>query len=164
MGRATPVLAVCPINPFYWPVKPSLGKVDRAQRRPAPIRKANTADLFSPFRHGCGCGIRKIYFGDGAGVDATENRAGVSSADCHGDARSGRVRTPGGKVRRRAGILFGRITTCLKWSAFCGSAIVCFRRASTRSSRPCPRCVPSAGVTMDERIGNLMRDRGHEHL
>ena len=27
-----------------------------------------------------------------------------------------------------------------------------------------PACVPSAGVTMDERIGNLMRDRGHEHL
>ena len=26
MGRPTPVLAVCPINPFWWPVKPSLGK------------------------------------------------------------------------------------------------------------------------------------------
>jgi len=27
-----------------------------------------------------------------------------------------------------------------------------------------PGGVPSAGVTMDERIRNLMRDRGHEHL
>jgi hypothetical protein len=27
-----------------------------------------------------------------------------------------------------------------------------------------PAGVPSAGVTMDERIGNLMRDRGHTHL
>src|SRR6185437_7202945 len=27
-----------------------------------------------------------------------------------------------------------------------------------------PAGVPSAGVTMDERIRNLMRDRGHEHL
>jgi polysaccharide pyruvyl transferase WcaK-like protein len=27
-----------------------------------------------------------------------------------------------------------------------------------------PALVPSAGITMDERIRNLMRDRGHEHL
>jgi polysaccharide pyruvyl transferase WcaK-like protein len=27
-----------------------------------------------------------------------------------------------------------------------------------------PSLVPSAGVTMDERIRNLMRERGHEHL
>jgi polysaccharide pyruvyl transferase WcaK-like protein len=27
-----------------------------------------------------------------------------------------------------------------------------------------PALVPSAGVTMDERIRNLMRERGHEHL
>jgi polysaccharide pyruvyl transferase WcaK-like protein len=27
-----------------------------------------------------------------------------------------------------------------------------------------PAGVPSAGVTMDERIGNLMRERGHGHL
>jgi hypothetical protein len=27
-----------------------------------------------------------------------------------------------------------------------------------------PAGVPSAGVTMDERIRNLMRERGHEHL
>jgi hypothetical protein len=27
-----------------------------------------------------------------------------------------------------------------------------------------PSLVASAGVTMDERIGNLMRERGHEHL
>jgi hypothetical protein len=27
-----------------------------------------------------------------------------------------------------------------------------------------PAGIPSAGVTMDERIRNLMRERGHEHL
>jgi hypothetical protein len=27
-----------------------------------------------------------------------------------------------------------------------------------------PGMVPSAGITMDERIGNLMRERGHEDL
>ena len=27
-----------------------------------------------------------------------------------------------------------------------------------------PGRVPSAGVTMDERIRNLMRERGHDHL
>ncbi len=27
-----------------------------------------------------------------------------------------------------------------------------------------PALVPSAGITMDERIRNLMRERGHEHL
>src|SRR3972149_166153 len=27
-----------------------------------------------------------------------------------------------------------------------------------------PALVPSAGVTMDERIRNLMRERGHDHL
>ncbi len=27
-----------------------------------------------------------------------------------------------------------------------------------------PGLVPSAGITMDERIRNLLRERGHEHL
>ena len=27
LGRQTPVLVVCPINPFEWPVKASIGKI-----------------------------------------------------------------------------------------------------------------------------------------
>ena len=43
MGRTTPVLAVCPINPFWWPVKPSLAKWIAHSPWPAPTRKATTA-------------------------------------------------------------------------------------------------------------------------
>ena len=48
-GR-TPVLALCPINPFWWPVKPSIAEVRgacllrRVQEKPLPH------DLFSQVR------------------------------------------------------------------------------------------------------------------
>ncbi|MCI0401922.1 MAG: 2Fe-2S iron-sulfur cluster-binding protein, partial [Acidobacteria bacterium] len=43
----------------------------------------------------------------------------------------------------------------------CGS---CAMRINGRARMACSALVPSAGVTMDERIRNLMRERGHEHL
>ena len=44
----------------------------------------------------------------------------------------------------------------------CSSLIVSSRYHAMVTSMP--GLVPSAGITMDERIRNLLRDRGHEHL
>ena len=43
MGRPTPVLVVCPINPFWWPVKASVGEY--AATAVGAIKRAITADL-----------------------------------------------------------------------------------------------------------------------
>ena len=55
-GRA-PVLVVCPINPFWWPVKASDAEIGRACGRRAPIRRATTG--------------RSISIKPGAEVDAS---------------------------------------------------------------------------------------------
>ena len=45
----TPVLAVCPINPFWWPVKASLAKWLGAFGRRSLREELLQDDLFSPF-------------------------------------------------------------------------------------------------------------------
>ena len=73
---STPVLAVCPINPFWWPVKPSLGKslAHSVWRR---LREELLPhDLLSPLGPRRGRGIREISLGDGrAASSATAKRA-----------------------------------------------------------------------------------------
>jgi polysaccharide pyruvyl transferase WcaK-like protein len=51
-----------------------------------------------------------------------------------------------------------QIVSILRWS----SLMVSSRYHAIVTSMPA--LVPSAGITMDERIRNLLRERGHEHL
>ena len=62
---ATPVLAVCPINPFWWPVSASLAKWARAFRGRRICEELLPDDLFPSFRFGSGRGLRNIFIGDG---------------------------------------------------------------------------------------------------
>ena len=161
---ATPVLAVCPINPFWWPVKPSLAKWI-AHSIAGAYEKSH---------------YRTIYFHrSGAQVDAAYEKY-LSAMAAGVDAVSQVARRVSGLVamemldrdacERVAEKLGGAPIFCSdRYNMY---EIVSILRACDRmlSSRfhaivtSMPAGVPSAGVTMDERIRNLMRERGHEHL
>jgi polysaccharide pyruvyl transferase WcaK-like protein len=161
---STPVLAVCPINPFWWPVKPSLGK-----------SFAHT--LFGAYKQSY---YRTIYFHrSGREVDAAYEKYLTAMAKGVAAYRQTRdvfpVMIAMEKLDRDA---------CERVAAKLGGAPVlasdrfdmyelvsilrvCDRMLSSRFHAivtSMPAGVPSAGVTMDERIRNLMRQRGHEHL
>ena len=159
-----PLLVVCPINPFWWPVKASVTKL--LLRRLAGAYKSSH--------------YRSVYFHNaGPEVDAAYERY---------------LRGIGGAVdafRREHPVFVVIVATelldrdaCVRISADLGGVpvitsdahdmyqLVSILRCATMmvSSRyhgivtSMPGLVPSAGVTMDERIRNLMRERGHEHL
>ncbi len=159
-----PVLIVCPINPFWWPVKPSLVKY--------AARATTGAYKDSHFR--------TVYFHkSGADVDAAFERYLTAIARAV-DA-----------FRQRRRVFTALVATealdtraCKRISEKLGGVpvfsseqydmyqMVSILRAGhmMASSRfhgivtSMPALVPSAGITMDERIRNLMKDRGHEDL
>jgi polysaccharide pyruvyl transferase WcaK-like protein len=161
---ATPVLAVCPINPFWWPVKPSLGK----------WTAHSVAGAYEKSYY------RTIYFHrSGRNVDAAY--AKYLSAMANGVQRYRKTRSVFPVLIAME--MLDR-DACERVAKEIGGApifasdernmyeLVSILRACQRmlSSRfhaivtSMPAGVPSAGVTMDERIRNLMRQRGHEHL
>jgi polysaccharide pyruvyl transferase WcaK-like protein len=160
----TPVLAVCPINPFWWPVSPSIVK----------WLAYSAAGAYKTSHY------RTMYFHrSGRDVDAAYQK--YLSAMASGVQRFR-------ETRKVFPVLVAMEMldrdACERIAEKLGGApifssdrlnmyqIVSILRASHRmlSSRyhamvtSMPAGVPSAGVTMDERIRNLMRERRHEHL
>jgi polysaccharide pyruvyl transferase WcaK-like protein len=159
-----PVLIVCPINPFWWPVKPSLVKY--------AARAISGAYKDSHYR--------TVYFHkDGADVEAAFERYLTAIAKA----------VDGFRQRHRVFIALcatealdtracSRVSEKLGGTAVFSSEnydmfqMVSILRAGhlMASSRfhgivtSMPALLPSAGITMDERIRNLMRERGHEDL
>lgn len=161
---ATPVLAICPINPFWWPVKASVGK----------WIAHSVAGAYAKSYY------RTIYFHrSGKSVDAayetylTEMAQGVEAY-----RKSKRVFPVLIAMEMLDRDACERVAEKLGGAPVFSSSqydmyeLVSILRACQRliSSRyhaivtSMPAGVPSAGVTMDERIRNLMRDRGQEHL
>lgn len=161
---STPVLAVCPINPFWWPVKPSLGKW-------------LAHGVFGAYEKSY---YRTIYFHrSGRDVDAAYEKYLTAMAQGVQQYRRSRAVFP-------VTIAMEQLDrdACERVAAKLGGAPVlasdqfnmyelvsvlraCHRMLSSRYHAivtSMPAGVPSAGVTMDERIRNLMRQRGHEHL
>ncbi|HKW88902.1 MAG TPA: polysaccharide pyruvyl transferase family protein [Candidatus Acidoferrales bacterium] len=161
---ATPVLALCPINPFWWPVKPSL-------------LKAAARVLFGAFK---ASQYRSIYFlRSGRAVDAAYERyiagfagavkrfrerhrvfvicAGMEMLD-RGACEKASMQLGGVPVFASDQYDMYQIVSLLRACHFIASS----RYHAIVTSMPAG--VPSLGVTMDERIRNLMRQRGHGHL
>lgn len=159
-----PVLAVCPINPFFWPVKPSIGRWF-------------AHSVFGAYKKSY---YRTIYFHrSGRDVDVAYDR--YLSALAAGVLNYLRDRSAFPVL---IGMEMLDADACERMSQKLGGVpifpsgrynmfeLVSILRACERilSSRyhaivtSMPAGVPSAGVTMDERIRNLMRERGHEHL
>ena len=160
----TPVLAICPINPFFWPVSASLAK----------WLAHSVAGAYNKSYY------RTIYFHrSGPAVDAAYEKYLSEMAE-------------GVRRYRETRNIFPILVamemldrdSCTRIGDKIGGAPVfssdhfnmyeivsilreCDRMLSSRFHAivsSMPGGVPSVGVTMDERIRNLMRERGHEHL
>jgi polysaccharide pyruvyl transferase WcaK-like protein len=159
-----PVLIVCPINPFWWPVKPSLVKY--------AARAIGGAYKDSHYRtvyfHKDGADVENAFerylTAIAKAVDAFRQRHRVFIALCATEQLDTRA------CRRVSEKLGG--TAVFSSENYDMFQMVSILRAGhlMASSRfhgivtSMPALVPSAGITMDERIRNLMRERGHDHL
>jgi polysaccharide pyruvyl transferase WcaK-like protein len=160
----TPILVLCPIHPFVWPVSASIAKylasLTTGAYKDSQYRTVyffeSGAEVHRKFRHYLNGYIaaakafleRHRVFPI---LVAMERLDGVACREIASEIRS----TP--------------VFTSDDYDMF---QLVSILRASTYmvSSRyhgivtAMPAGVVSAGVTMDERIRNLMRERGHQHL
>src|SRR5215467_9594335 len=160
----TPILVLCPIHPFVWPVKASIAKY--------LARVTTSAYKDSQYR--------TVYFHEsGAEVD----RKFKKYIDGYVEATKAfqqkhRVFTILVAMERLDGVACREIAAQIPGTPIFTSddydmyqIVSTLRQCSYMvSSRyhgivTCmPSLVASAGVTMDERIRNLMRERGHQHL
>jgi polysaccharide pyruvyl transferase WcaK-like protein len=160
----TPVLAVCPINPFWWPVKPSLAKW-MAHAVAGSYKKSHYRTMYF---HKSGRDVDAAYgkylaaMANGVREFAAERKAFpvlVAMEMLDRDACERIADKLGGApIFSSDRLTMYEIVSILRG---------CHRMLSSRYHAivtSMPGAVPSAGVTMDERIRNLMRERGHEHL
>jgi polysaccharide pyruvyl transferase WcaK-like protein len=160
----TPILVLCPIHPFVWPVKASIVKY--------AARVTTGAYQDSQYR--------TVYFHEsGRAVERRFHRyvSGITNAT-KAFLQRHRVFPILVAMERLDAIACSEIATKIPGTPVFTSddydmfQLVSILRACSYmvSSRyhgivTCmPSLVASAGVTMDERIRNLMRERGHEHL
>src|SRR3989442_8348265 len=160
----TPVMVLCPIHPFVWPVKASIAKYI--------ARAATGAYKNSQYR-------TVYFFESGAEVDRKYRHyiSGLTKAT-QAFVQRHRVfpilvamerldtvacreiasRIPGTPVFTSDDYDMFQLVSILRACSYMVSSryhgmVTCM-----------PSLVASAGVTMDERIRNLMRERGHQHL
>jgi len=160
----TPILVLCPIHPFVWPVRASVAKYIAAA----------TTGAYKDSQY------RTVYFFEsGAEVDRKFNHyvAGYAQA-AKAFMQRHRVFPILVAMERLDAVACRAIEKEIPGTPIFTSddydmfELVSILRACTYmvSSRyhgivTCmPAGVVSAGVTMDERIRNLMRERGHQHL
>jgi polysaccharide pyruvyl transferase WcaK-like protein len=162
-GR-TPVLALCPINPFWWPVKPSIAKF-AARKLFGAYKDSHYSSIYF---HNAGPAVDaayKKYLGAIAAAVKTfrakHNVFPILVAMERLDARACEALAPqlgGAPVFTSDAHDMYEMVSILR----CCSLMISSRYHAMVTSMP--GLVPSAGVTMDERIRNLLRERGHEHL
>lgn len=163
-GRSK-VLAVCPINPFWWPVKPDLVKGTARyllgaweddhytsvyfHASNAEIRRKNEAYLDAIAEGVNAFAAEEDVFVALVGMEMLDRRA------C--DALNTRLHRKAALFVSDDHDLHTMVSLIRQCSYLLSSryhAIVCSM----------PGAVPSAGITMDERIRNLMVDRGTPEL
>jgi len=162
-GR-TAVLVVCPINPFEWPVTASVAKY--------ALRRVTGAYKDSHYRtvyfHNSGPAADRAYqhylTAIANAVDAFRKQRNVFVilvATERLDAR------PANRIAEKLGGV--PVLTSDQYNMYELVSILraCHMMASSRYHgivTSMPALVPSAGITMDERIRNLMGERGHQDL
>ncbi len=162
--EATPVLVLCPIHPFWWPVRASVAK--------AAARALTGAYARSHYR--------SVYFHrSGRDVDAAYERYLAALAGAVNAFRArhkvfpiivAMERLDEDACRRVAERLGGApVFASREYNMYelvsilrCGDLAVSSRYHGIVASMPA--LVASAGITMDERIRNLMCERGHAEL
>jgi polysaccharide pyruvyl transferase WcaK-like protein len=160
----TPVLAVCPINPFEWPVKASVTKL--------AVHKVTGAYKEShyrgPYFHHAGPEADRAYEHYLSSIAKAvaafrENHKVlvIMVATERLDAR------PCNRISEKLGGV--PVLTSEDYNMYELVSILraCRMMVSSRYHgivTSMPALVPSAGITMDERIRNLMNERGHSEL
>ena len=160
----TPVLVVCPINPFEWPVKASVGKAALHSLTGA-YRESHYR---GPYFHNAGPEADRAYehylnsiAKAVAAFRQKKNVFVIMAASERLDARP---------CRRIAEKLGGvPVLTSDDYNMYQMVSILraCRMMVSSRYLgivTSMPALVASAGITMDERIRNLMNERGHREL
>jgi polysaccharide pyruvyl transferase WcaK-like protein len=162
-GR-TPVLVVCPINPFEWPVKASVAKAALHSLTGA----YKESHYRGPYFHNTGPDADRAYehylSSIAKAVAAFRQKTNVfviMAATERMDARACR------RISEKLGGV--PVITSDDYNMYQLVSILraCRMMVSSRYHgivTSMPALVPSAGITMDERIRNLMNERGHQEL
>ncbi len=161
---STPVLVVCPINPFEWPVKASVAKF--ALHGIAGAYK--DSHYRSVYFHNSGPeadrALEHYLTSIANAVDAFRKQHNVfviMAATERLDAR------PGRRISEKLGGVPVISSDDYNMYEMVSVLRACHMMVSSRYHgivTSMPGLVPSAGITMDERIRNLMKDRGHQDL
>jgi polysaccharide pyruvyl transferase WcaK-like protein len=160
----TPVLAVCPINPFEWPVKASIGKL--AVHSLTGVYKES--HYRGPYFHNSGPEADRAYehyltsiANAVAAFRQKKNVFVIMVATERMDAR------PCRRISEKLGGVPVLSSDEHNMYQLVSILRACRLMVSSRYHgivTSMPALVPSAGITMDERIGNLMNERGHKEL
>ncbi len=158
------VLVVCPIDPFIWPVRPSLFKAAACALTGAYKESQYRTVYFHNWSSKARAAQDYYLTAMSRAVDAFRKQHGlmvILVAMERLDAKACRE-----MAARLGGV---PVFTSDDYSMYQLVSILraCHLMVSSRYHgivTAMPALVPSAGVTMDERIRNLMRERGHDHL
>ena len=159
-----PVLIVCPINPFWWPVKPSLVKY--AARATGAYKDSHYRTVyFHKSGRDVDAAFERYLTAIANAVDAFRKRRRVFPILVATEALDARA------CRRISEKLSGGLPVFTSEEHDMYQMVSILRAGHLMASSrfhgivtSMPALVPSAGITMDERIRNLMRERGHEDL
>lgn len=161
---SAPVLIFCPINPFFWPVKASILKWV-ARGTTGAYKQSHYR---GPYFHKSGAEVEANYenylnaFAKAAQAARQKHRIFTVFVACERlDTHACQViaeRIGGAPVFTSDDYNMYQLVSILR----SGHMMISSRYHGIVTSMPA--LVPSAGVTMDERIRNLMQERGHNHL
>jgi polysaccharide pyruvyl transferase WcaK-like protein len=160
----TPVLVVCPINPFEWPVKASVAKA-ALHRLTGAYKESHYR---GPYFHNAGPEADRAYehylssiAGAVAAFRQKKNVFVIMAATERMDAR------PARRISEKLGGVPVMTSDDYNMYQLVSILRACRMMVSSRYHgivTSMAALVPSAGITMDERIRNLMTERGHQEL
>jgi polysaccharide pyruvyl transferase WcaK-like protein len=161
---STPVLVVCPINPFEWPVKASVAKFALH----GLTRAYKESHYRSVYFHNSGAAADRAYEhylkSIANAVDAFRKKRKVFMVLVATERLDAR---PAKRISEKLGGVPVLSSDDYNMYELVSILRACHMMASSRYHgivTSMPGLVPSAGITMDERIRNLMRERGQEEL
>jgi polysaccharide pyruvyl transferase WcaK-like protein len=162
--RKTPVLVVCPINPFEWPVKASVAKAALHSLTGA----YKESHYRGPYFHNAGPAADRAYehylssiANAVAAFRQKKNVFVIMAATERMDAR------PCRRISEKLGGVPIMSSDDYNMYELVSILRACRMMVSSRYHgivTSMPALVASAGITMDERIRNLMNERGHQEL
>jgi len=162
-GKA-PVLALCPINPFWWPVRASVLKA-----MVTPLGAFKKSHYKSVYFHNSGRAVDEAFErylrAIAGGLNAFRKKTNVFTvliAMEQLDTRACDRLAP--MIDGSAPVFSSKYHDMFKLVSILRACSMMISSRYHGIVTCMPGLVPSAGITMDERIRNLMRQREQQHL